>query len=373
MVVEEFSHQVKETTLTFLDELRNKDSKYSFQPMIKGATEIGSSLKLGFSIYALKIFFMSADWENLSTKDKEEWVDFINGFQSNVAGFPDNSFIDSAYLDYFKKINLKLKLKDLTKKTLNKGFNRQYELSTNFIKKSIRAETKQCIATLDQVGFKNKKMYSDFPKSDIQDFLSSFDWAKPWDAGAQFAGISVFSKTQTPSNDEYEQIKSELVKFISTKVNTDDGAYYIGSQPSMTQAINGAMKVITGLDWLDEKIHFPEKLIDLCLSTNPKNEGCDLVDIVYVLYRCSLETEYKRNEIINYFNEIIPIVKSHYFQGSGGFSYYLERSQQNYYGVQISKGLNTPDIHGTILLTWAIAMMHELINPEENLWKIIKP
>ena len=126
MVVEEFSHQVKETTLTFLDELRNKDSKYSFQPMSKGTTEIGSSLKLGFSIYALKIFYMSADWENLSAKDKEEWVNFINSFQSNVAGFPDNSFIDSAYLDYFKKINLKLKLKDITKITLNKGFNRQY-------------------------------------------------------------------------------------------------------------------------------------------------------------------------------------------------------------------------------------------------------
>ena len=33
------------------------------------------------------------------------------------------------------------------------------------------------------------------------------------------------------------------------------------------------MKVITGLDWIDEEIHYPERLIDLCLNIDPSQEG----------------------------------------------------------------------------------------------------
>ena len=58
------------------------------------------------------------------------------------------------------------------------------------------------------------------------------------------------------------------------------------------------MKVITGLDWL-EKIHYPEQLIDFCLNNVPVNEGCDIVDYIYVLYKCSEETDHrKRNSAI---------------------------------------------------------------------------
>jgi len=64
------------------------------------------------------------------------------------------------------------------------------------------------------------------------------------------------------------------------------------------------MKVITGRDWLGIPIHYPEKLIDLCLSRQPSQSGCDLVDYVYVLYRSSLQTDYKRKEIVKYLNQI---------------------------------------------------------------------
>ena len=33
------------------------------------------------------------------------------------------------------------------------------------------------------------------------------------------------------------------------------------------------MKVVSGLDWIDEPVHYPEKLIDMCLKTQPKSEG----------------------------------------------------------------------------------------------------
>ena len=42
------------------------------------------------------------------------------------------------------------------------------------------------------------------------------------------------------------------------------------------------MKVITGLDWIDEEVHYPRKIIDYILNSEITNEACDLVDLVYV-------------------------------------------------------------------------------------------
>ena len=64
------------------------------------------------------------------------------------------------------------------------------------------------------------------------------------------------------------------------------------------------MKIITGLDWINYEIHFPEKVIDQCLKISVNSEGCDIVDIVYVLYKCSLITDYKK-DIDNYFENVL--------------------------------------------------------------------
>ena len=32
------------------------------------------------------------------------------------------------------------------------------------------------------------------------------------------------------------------------------------------------MKVITGLDWIEKPIHYPEKIIDFCLKVDPGSE-----------------------------------------------------------------------------------------------------
>ena len=63
------------------------------------------------------------------------------------------------------------------------------------------------------------------------------------------------------------------------------------------------MKIITGLDWLNFEILYPEKLIDFCLNNQPSHEGCNVVDTVYE--GCSKQTNYKRKEIQNYLYEVI--------------------------------------------------------------------
>ena len=103
------------------------------------------------------------------------------------------------------------------------------------------------------------------------------------------------------------------------------------------------------------------------------NNSYDLVDIVYVLYKCSLQTNYKEEEIKKYFSNLLNEIEEHYFEDLGGFSYYLNKSQTHYYGIKITDGIKEPDIHGTTLLVWSLSMIFEVLGDPYPKWNIIKP
>ena len=197
--------------------------------------------------------------------------------------------------------------------------------------------------------------------------MNSYNWSKPWDAGAQFSSLSLYNETLKLD------INNRLNKFIESKLDQDTGSYFEGNPGSSRQIINGAMKVISGLDWLNQDVHLPTNLIDFCLNNKPEFEGCDLVDYIYVLYKCSSQTNYRKNEIISLFKEVLDYLKLLYHEDEKGFSYFINKSQTHYYGINISKGKNQADIHGTILSVWAIVMILNLL--EENIYeyKTIKP
>ena len=143
-------------------------------------------------------------------------------------------------------------------------------------------------------------MYLEFPKTEIElnSYLNSLNWEKPWSAGAQFASLCVFVDTQLQEK-ENKLCKKVLIDFVDYLVDKDSGFYFKGNTPSTKKTINGTMKIITGLDWINYEIHFPEKeVIDQCLKISVNSEGCDIVDIVYVLYKCSLITDYKKRILI---------------------------------------------------------------------------
>jgi len=356
----------------FLSTLKHCDDKFNFKPCLDGVEKSGEKLKLGFSCYALKIFFITGVWDRVDDKNKNEWTNYINSFQKNQNKFPENSFIDDEYLKNFNLEKNKQFIKNSTKKLLNLLPNMNYLTKNQILMNSIRAESKQAISTLYQVDCINQKKYKEFPSDyeKINIYLNSLNWSKPWSSGAQFANLCVFNKTQLPNNKS--SIKA-LEEFSNKLVNKETGGYYFGDKPNSQEFINGTMKMITGFDWIDSQIHYPEKLIDYCLETNPSSEGCDLVDIVYVLYMCQKQTNYRKSDIVNYLNDLISIIYLHFFPNFYGFSYFLNKSQTHYYGVKISKGLNTPDIHGTTLLVWALSMILEIIEFENFKWNPLKP
>ncbi len=351
----------------FIENLKKPKKDFSFFPALNGLTKDGQKLSLGFSCYALKIYYMLGKTRKIDNLGA--WADYIISFQTEEQGLQKNSYIDTHLKESYANFDLMSSSKESIKKLLNFLNIRDFESKESKFKKAINAETKQAISTLYEVKYPSEKLitneFGEFKNLEI--FLDNLNWNLPWDAGAQFSSFCVYSTTQNFN------IKKDLINFIDKKVDIDTGSYFTNRPSNPRQIINGAMKVITGLDWLGEEIHYPKNLIDFCLNNKPIQEGCDIVDFVYTLYMCSQQTDYKKKEINDLFVEITKDIFDLYFNEDGGFSYFQNKSQSHYYGIKITNSLKTPDLHGTLLCLWAINMILNNMDRLEDDKQIIKP
>lgn len=341
---------------------------FNFIPAHEGLTLAGNELKLGFSCYGLKYMYMCNEWNNISLEDQNSWIKHITSFQKNDSKFPKNYFIDDFYIKHLNKFKIKKNSKELVKTILNFLNVKSYDSKNQYKMKSVNAETKQAISTLHEINYSNYKTLGlEFDNNnEMLNFLNNLDWSKPWSSGAQFSSLCVYSSTQN----SYD--KNELIKFVNSLVQTDSGFYYSNEPNNIREIFNGAMKIISGLDWLNCEIHYPKKIIDFCLNNRPIFEGCDFVDYIYILNRCIKQTHYRKREVINLFYEISSKMDLLYHRSVGGYSYFEGKSQTHYYGVQITNGLNTPDIHATLLCNWGNILILDTMEEIGN-FKTLKP
>lgn len=363
-----FFLDIPENVFQFVKSLQ-KDDIYKYYPTLEGLTDVGKSIELGFSCYALKIFYMTSNWEKLGTQEKSSWIEFINSFQADLNHFPKNSFIDQNFLNAISGFEIKESIKYQIKNILTKLNIKEFESKNNQVLKSINAETKQALSTLSEVNEKSLKTV-ELPFSNsvqLLKYLENLNWMEPWTSGAQFSSLCVFS---TINNNIFNLELDSFAKKIYVK---ETGSYHSPNLADKREIINGAMKVITGLDWIGVEIHNPKTLIDFCLLNIPISEGCDIVDYVYVLYKCSNQINYRKAEVNKVFIDILQQLKRLYNKSDNAFSYFEKRSQTHYYGANISSGKNRADIHGSLLGLWAVLMILESLELKENHLKIIKP
>ena len=345
-----------------------KYDKYFFNPTLEGFTEAGSKLQLGFSCYGLKYFYLSGQWDKLADDEKINWTDTINSFQTQDSKFPQNSYVDNNYIYYLNKFKIQMFLKESAKTLLNNSGIKSFDSKAVFERKSINAETKQAISTLFQVRSQNTfRVEPEFHNKNIIQYLSELDWSQPWASGAQYSSICVYSSTQN----SYD---AELLKgFSDDLVDIESGFYFKNKINDKRQLFNGAMKIISGLDWINHQIHYPKKIIDFCLNNKPVFEGCDIVDYIYVLNMCSKSVNYKKSEVIKLLSELSEEMDVLFNDKVGGYSYFKNKSQTHYYGVKITEGLDAPDIHATLLCTWANIMILETLGHLNENFKTLKP
>ena len=118
-----------------------------------------------------------------------------------------NSYQSSKDLDYTitlltqKCQNISIKLFQylmlkFNQVSANTFLNKNFESKDKFIFKTLNADNKQTVSTLGEIGYTIKTIPSiSFNNhKNISGYLESYDWSKPWDAGAQFSSIALYNK-----------------------------------------------------------------------------------------------------------------------------------------------------------------------------------
>ncbi len=337
-----------------------------FRPCVKGLTPAGHNASLGFSCLGMKLYRTLGMWEKTSVKERDSWGRFIMSYQSCDHG-REGAFIDESIISNCNTLWARIM----------RRFSRIKHSCISYEEAITVAETKQAYATLYDVGIRPRVIYRYFPETPLalRFYLrEGLNWFRPWSAGGQAAAIAVFIALEAPrylTAAEVKGLKGEMAICFENMVDDETGAWFRGRPPDHGDLINGSMKVLNALEWIDCKIPYPERLIDTCISARPRSEGCHLVDAVYVLYRCSKETNYRREALIKYCREVLDIIGKHH-KPDGGYSYYLSHNQTHYYGAKIARPKSQSDIHGTFLLLWAIAMITDIISCDNDNIRVLK-
>ncbi|CAA6604934.1 hypothetical protein MTBLM1_40138 [Rhodospirillaceae bacterium LM-1] len=353
----------------FARSLAKPDCPGRFYPVKEGLREAGRRAALGFSCFALKLYWTLGLWQTLEEAHRLAWIYFIQSYQL-IGGKPAsplsvNAFVDEPVLTHAGRTTP-------VWKTLLPGLG-----ALSACERLLIAESKQAMATLMQVGAYPLRLYEGCPHTpkSVHYFLSRLDWKQPWTAGAQLSNLSTIltiQRREFADICDIDRLLHGCVQLAGTMLDSESGAYFSRQRPEQHQMINGTMKVLTALDWLDAPIHEPRRLVDTCLAVRPQGSGCDLVDHVYVLYRCHTQDPYRSEEIAAFCDTVLHRIYLH-AKSDGGFSFYQNKSITGYYGLPISEGRPVGDLHATALLTWALAMIFSLTGRRSANWKVIRP
>lgn len=172
-----------------------------------------------------------------------------------------------------------------------------------------RAESRQCYAALLMYdkSLPNIPIEEIISKEEIPNYLRSFDWNQPWGAGSHYSHMLFFQRLGyicgLLTREEYNDNISCAKTWIGHIQDKESGSWFIGETTSQ-QAINGAMKVLTGFNAVqDLKIteETGQKLIDLCLNNINNGQACDNFNIIYVLKNAmDVCKNYRKNAIVEF-------------------------------------------------------------------------
>ena len=332
----------------FLDILSEDNYKYIKYSLSGDIYDSGFNWGLGQNVFFIKILYMLNLLSELSIEKRNSLISNIKRFQDS------NGYISDPLI---RKL--------ITKKKLFFFRDKDNEFEVEKIR---RAETRQSFSALNCLGEKPDKPFTHIPYSErsIEDFLSDFNWEYPWDAGSHFSHLLFFLKLNKImfgyKSDESGDLINYANKWLDNLQSEEDGFWYRG-KTTVKEKINGAMKILTGKNAAGILgINNHEAVIDGCLGAINNEEACSNFNIIYCLYYCSNISDYRKKEVENFCYDRLKIYRQFYYKDLGGFSFNKGKANDVYYGALITRGLNEPDIHGTIMFIWGTALISKVLN-----------
>ena len=346
---------VPDKTLKLLSMLQGVNTEGYFKYALKGDlyTE-NQHWGLANCIFATKCYFML---NALSKKDQASFSNFIQSFHQKD-GLIYDSFLGNTAL--FKRTLRFLK-------TWN---------SLDLFNWYIRiAETRQAYVALLCLNKVPSIIFSKFPQSEknIIDYINKLNWHNdPWGASSHVSHLLFFlhfyGQFQSTNAIDVSSLINGILNLLN-KMQQNDGSWYAANQNGIPthQKINSAMKIISGFEAIGKNDFFmPEQLIDLCLSAVNEGHACNHFNVTYVLCKCSILTSHKQTQVYNYLSNRLLYYRKHWSKEFGGFTFYINKSNQHYYDYKVTHGYNVPDIHATTLFLWGLAHIGQII-PIPNL------
>lgn len=237
-----------------------------------------------------------------------------------------------------------------------------------------RAETRQTFAALRCIDGKPARPFAKIPRTPegIRKYIHGADWNNPWAASSHISHLFFFLHSNNLFFPGHIEDSGELMNIALEELNKyrqKDGSWYKKDTDLPTfQKVNSAMKIMTGFEAAGiQSFSGAEELIDLCLSVDNIGHACNNFNIVCVLYHCCRQTRHRRDEIVRFCEERLEIYRKYYWPEQGGFSFFERQSNDVFFGARISKGLAEPDIHGTIMFLWGIALIGRILGINEKL------
>ncbi len=139
--------------------------------------------------------------------------------------------------------------------------------------------------------------------------------------------------------------------------------------------VNGAMKGLSGLHWLDRPYPDCRDLMDLALQQPFEIDGCGFVNRLFVVHEAKkgVPAGYRNQEIHDLALTALESI-AQFRRSDGGFSFNMSGAQTYYYGARVSEGDLIGDLHGAAMMTWGIALTLALVGdsgiPGSDHWRV---
>ena len=308
------------------------------------------SAGLGASCLALKLAYQTGIWDRLASDLRGAWISHVRAFQRQRSG-------------YFEDPTL-LKIADRKAGWL-------------WPKKDIavrRAETRQAAAALLSVGSQPLYAVAEIPDTEkaVLRYVDGLPWdTRPWHSGSHASHLVFFLKLNAElfhQQSRFQRFLSVVMSYLDGIQDPGTGSWFKGNV-STREKVNAAMKVLTIYRLLGQSFRWPERLIDMGLHALDEGHACNSLDVLFVLHESALWTSYRNEEVRAFAGKMLDGLRRH-VRPDGGLSFFPDRANTTYYGITVSQGLAESDVHGTHLLTWAIALCANLLGFKDDLgWR----
>lgn len=295
--------------------------------------------------FAVKTAWHTGLWNEWSEERRRGAIDFIRSFQLPN----DGRFYDAAMHRRF----VAGKTFDRMRRPLRK---------TQELERNVVAETRQSAATLLQVGALPAHAMPEAHKDEasVRAFIRSLDWNVPWAAGSHTSHLIFFLHANAVRAGKHDPRIDAAFDELDAVRDAASGTWFRGDvSPQMR--INGAMKVLTAYRWTKRPLAYADRLLDTALNAQFAEDGCSFLNRLFVVQQAKTHSgDYRQDDVRALATKCSERALA-FRREDGGISFYIDRAQRRYFDAFVSFGGRQSDMHGAVMLTWAIAISLELL------------